>query len=103
MNFINTRFARHQRNDALVLTLSLSDSVSTSEETWFELRCECGDEGCSSTLIVTATEYARSRQAGEYLAKVGHETGDGSDLPPPTLSAGKIVRRSGALAGDVRL
>jgi hypothetical protein len=64
---------RRLHNDEVVEVVGACGCVSTSDDTWFELTCECGDERCSAVVLVTALTYEDARLAGNPILSAGHK------------------------------
>ena len=50
--------------------------IAGSESDELEILCECGDDSCISTLVITVGDYRRVRQeTSRFVVCLGHELG----------------------------
>jgi hypothetical protein len=76
---VDTRPDRVARNEAMYRAVNreieqASEQTGRGGDDQLEVLCECGEDGCSSTLALTITEYDQThRQRDRFVVAPGHE------------------------------
>jgi hypothetical protein len=76
---VDTRDDRVARNEAMYRAVNreierASEDAGVGSDDQLEVLCECGQEGCSTTLAVTITEYDEAHgQRDRFVVASGHE------------------------------
>jgi hypothetical protein len=76
---VDIRPDRVARNEAMYRAVNreierASEQTGRAGDDQLEVLCECGEDGCSSTLALTITEYDQThRQRDRFVVAPGHE------------------------------